>query len=309
MLNTEQQLDAPPVYLSLIVATLGRTKELGELLQTLVDQNDDSFETIIVDQNDDNRLDAVIAPFLDRLTIHHIRSSMKGLSRSRNLGCKSAKGSWLLFPDDDCWYPADFIKKLRGLIATNSAQIYCGRAISPEGEEIMGWFAKEDTMVDHGTVWGTMIEWIALFRRDVYDEAGGFNEDLGVGSGTAWGSSEGPDLVLRCIYNGAVVSYHTDLFAHHPDSAIDRTSPANIRKMYMYNAGYGYVMRKHRYPFSVFLPDILRPIGGIAFYALTGRLQESRRSYAILRGRLTGWFSPEARRDQFNPNVKITVAK
>ena len=309
MLAASNEDYASPVYLSLIVATLGRTTELGKLLQTLVDQNDDGFETIIVDQNEDNRLDAVIAPFQDRLTIQHIRTSRKGLSRSRNLGCKSAKGSWFLFPDDDCWYPADFLQKLRGLIATNKAQVFCGRAMSPEGEEIMGRFAKEEMLVDKQSVWETMIEWIVLFRRDVYEAVGGFDENLGVGSGTPWGSTEGPDLVLRCLYHGAVVSYHPQLFAHHPDPRVDRTSPANIKKMYMYNSGHGFVMRKHGYSFRVFLPQLIRPFVGIAYYALTGRLRESQRSLSILRGRLVGWFSSEAVNQRIGPNAQHTVTK
>ena len=48
---------------SLIVATLGRTAELRRLLESLAVQTHQDFEVIVVDQNTDDRVSQILAPF------------------------------------------------------------------------------------------------------------------------------------------------------------------------------------------------------------------------------------------------------
>ena len=136
-------------------------------------------------------------------------------------------------------------------------------------------------------------------------EVGGFDEKLGVGSGTPWGANEGPDLVLRCLLKGAKASYHVDLFAYHPDHVVEQGTAANRRKMYSYNCGFGYVLRKHGYGFDFMLPYLIRPVGGMAYYTLRGRFSMAARSWSIFKGRFYGWNSSEAKalRSQFSPKL------
>ena len=155
-------------HISLVVATLGRSEALLPLLKSLVEQEYKTFELIIVDQNLDNRLDDILAPYQPLLPIRHIRTPIPGLNRSRNLGAADAKGDWILFPDDDCWYPTDYLMKMRSLIVSGKADIYCGRAVNPEGNANMGNFADHDMMIDRMAVWKTMIEWTTLFRMGVF---------------------------------------------------------------------------------------------------------------------------------------------
>ena len=67
----------------MIVATIGRTKELRRLLESLTQQEFSDFEVIVVDQNDDNRLDEVMDEFDGRVPLMRIFSA-KGVSRARN---------------------------------------------------------------------------------------------------------------------------------------------------------------------------------------------------------------------------------
>ncbi len=76
--------DAQP-WISLILATFGRSEELAIVLDSLAAQTDKGFEVIVVDQNPDDRLVPVLA--VPRgLTIRHQRQQEPNLSLARNTG-------------------------------------------------------------------------------------------------------------------------------------------------------------------------------------------------------------------------------
>lgn len=106
MTDTESSERTPEF--SLIVTTKDRTRELADLLQSLDRQRFRSFELIVSDQNADDRLLPVLAPFRQQFPLRHIRSA-GGASRGRNAGLPLATGRYVGFPDDDCWYPPDLL--------------------------------------------------------------------------------------------------------------------------------------------------------------------------------------------------------
>lgn len=280
---------AADIAVSLIVATLGRTTELGDLLRSLAAQRRRDIEIVIVDQNGDDRLATTVATWSEQLPILWLRTASRGVCRARNLGAASARGSWLVFPDDDCWYPQDALARLDVLRASQPADFYGGRAVDADGRTIMGTFATEPGPIGRDTVWTTMIEWMLAIRRAAFEAVGGFDPDLGPGSGTAFGAYEAQDLALKLLAAGYRGHYEPSWCGHHPDDKADQTSPAAIAKIRAYNHGLGYVMRRHRYSFGQYLPRLMRPLGGIAVYGLTGRFHMARRSCAILGARLAGW--------------------
>src|SRR2546427_827401 len=97
---------------SLVQATLGRTGELARFLRELDQQTYRSFELIVVDQNPDQRLAPILAPYESRFPVFHVRSE-KGLSRARNVGMRQIGGDVVAFPDDDCWYPPHLLEWVR----------------------------------------------------------------------------------------------------------------------------------------------------------------------------------------------------
>jgi glycosyltransferase involved in cell wall biosynthesis len=88
-----------------------RTSELRCLLESLTQQGFVDYEVILVDQNDDDRVQELMDEFLDRVPLKRT-SSPKGASRARNVGLSLASGDIIAFPDDDCWYPRDLLKNV-----------------------------------------------------------------------------------------------------------------------------------------------------------------------------------------------------
>jgi len=284
-------LPARHIRFSLVVATLGRSDEPTRLLASLSDQTCRDFEVIVVDQNGDDRLIAPIEKYRDDLEIVHLRTPLKGVCRARNLGASQARGEWLMFPDDDCWYPADLLERYLRATESKPGDFYCGRAANEDGRTIMGKFEKRPVRIRRDNVWTTLVEWMLLVRRGAFELAGGFDEMIGPGSGTRWGAYEVQDLALTLVARGSSGHYDPALIGHHPEDTADQTTPAKIAKMRIYSTGLGYVMRKHGFGFAAFLPRLLRPTAGIGFYVLRGRPGMARRSRQILLGRWDGWRS------------------
>lgn len=273
----------------MVVATIGRSDELSLLLRSLCAQSRRDFEVIVVDQNPDDRLVPVLTAKEAELNIVHLRTDKHGVCRARNLGAAHARGEWLLFPDDDCWYPDDFLARLDAVRASHPADFYSGRAAAPDGRDIMGTFEPSAMPITRATVWTTLIEWMLTVRKAAFTKAGGFDENIGPGAKTAWGAYEVQDLALNLLSNGCRGYYDPSLMGHHPEDLSDRTTATNIAKMRVYSGGLGYVMRRHGYSLAAFLPRLLRPLAGVAVYTASGKPGMARRSWQIFLGRWTGW--------------------
>ena len=94
----------------LVVATVDRTEPLGALLDSLEAQTHRAFRLVVVDQNADDRVEALLAahPELDVL---HLRA-IRGLSRARNVALSSLSADLVAFPDDDCAYAPDLLERV-----------------------------------------------------------------------------------------------------------------------------------------------------------------------------------------------------
>ncbi len=93
-------------FFSVIVPTHKRARLLRRALQSIRSQASPvPFEVIVVSDVVDAATDAVCAEILTDTDIYVRRNGMPGPSESRNLALKLAKGSYLLFlDDDDAWH-------------------------------------------------------------------------------------------------------------------------------------------------------------------------------------------------------------
>jgi glycosyltransferase involved in cell wall biosynthesis len=270
---------------SLIVATRGRTRELTELFDSLLAQERQDFEVIVVDQNGDDRLAPVIAAHADRLALSWRRSAVNNACHARNLGLAEARGDIVAFPDDDCLYPVGVLERVEAAFAADPGlAVLTGPAASPSGGLGSGRWRREGGRITPANVWTSVIEFNLFLRREVALSLGGFDERLG--PGTDLGSAEGNDLVLRALRTGHRAEYDPALRILHPDK---RLTEVARERAYRYGRGFGYVLRRHGVPPSIWLPYFVRPLGGLALSAARLRLGDAAYYWASLRGRLSGF--------------------
>ena len=97
---------------SLILATLGRDTEVKDFFNSLLNQTYKNFELIIIDQNQDGKIDASVAAINGLIEVNHIKVNFTGNARARDYGIAFAQGKIVAFPDDDCTYDKDVLEKV-----------------------------------------------------------------------------------------------------------------------------------------------------------------------------------------------------
>ena len=269
----------------LVVATVGRVEELERLLGSLEDQTYRAFRILLVDQNDDDRLNEIPSRH-PALEIDHLRA-LRGLSRARNAGLGHLSADLVAFPDDDCVYPADLLERVARRFATDpKLDGLSGRTGDFAGRLSSSW-PHEPARLTRANLWYRALSITMFLRRSFITQVGQFDEQLGLGSGRPWSSGEETDYLVRAVDAGLQIEYDPDLVVLHHEKTF---SPAALRSAgAREGASIGYILRKHRYPRGTVGRMLIRPLGG-ALVALARR-DRARADFHLstLRGRVQGY--------------------
>lgn len=300
---------------SLIVATVGRTDELGTLFDSLAAQTFRNFEVIVVDQNTDDRLQ----PYLQQaresgMRIRHMKQHPPNLSAARNAGIEAASGEWVGFPDDDCWYEPALLDRLKKRFACTEAL----SGVSVRWVELGGpSIAMPNLTWRRSRVFRDIpvASFMLFFNRKLFDRIGGFDPRLGVG---LWfGAGEETDFVLRALRAGAVLTYEPTAEVHHPMKKPAANPQARLAERYRAR-GAGALYVKHELPLWVIVRGLVAPVLRPLLKGSLGA--ELAHGCAVMLGRLDGLLgwkpagsepvfsdrSAQARRAQFlRPHAEV----
>ena len=269
--------DLPSV--DLVVATVGRTDELGRFLDSIEAQGYGPLRVIVVDQNGDERV-AEIAHGRGFELVHE--RAERGLSRARNAGLGQIESDLVAFPDDDCVYPPGLLERVAERFGDSGLDGLTGRAVDSEGRSSASWKSDPALLTDDN-LWNRAISFTIFLRAGIVRRYGMFDEQLGLGSGTAWSSGEETEYLVRAVAGGARIDYDPALTVTH-----DEKPGGDGAKE---GASLGYILRKHDYPARAVTRMLIRPAGG-ALVALARRdLAQARFQLDTLRGRLRGYRS------------------
>lgn len=241
---------------SLILATYARTSELDRLFQSLAEQRFGDFEVIVVDQNPDQR----ISPYIEKagksgICIRHLKHPLPNLSAARNIGIRAARGEWVGFPDDDCWYEPDLLERLSPCFACRDAlSVTAARwAELDEADRLpttLSW--KRSRQFRDRVVASFML----FCNRKLFEQVGDFDPRLGVGQ---WfGAAEETDVIMRALAAGASLRIHSSAIVHHPFKVYGAT-PGERAEVRLRARGTGALYAKHKLPFWVIARGLLAP--------------------------------------------------
>lgn len=269
----------------MIVATLNRTDDVERLLASLDQQTYRDLEVLVVDQNADDRL----APILNshpKLVIHHLHSP-RGLSRARNAALLLAKGDFICFPDDDCWYPREVLAAVIawfGAHAEFGALFACLR--DADNKPVGPKWPQEACVCTKDNVWDIGVSASAFLRRDIVRVVGPFDENIGIGCESMYQSGEESDYFLRMLEQGSQMWFEPALTVCHPSlHTVDRLR----RKSFTYALGSGYVRRVHEYSWLDFGQVVIRSLGGAALSLLKADFENVQIYVLRAAGQLRGY--------------------
>lgn len=112
--------------ISLIIPVYNRPEEIEELLQSLIDQEDQRFEVLVVEDGSLERCDHIVERFQGALDLHYFYKANSGPGLSRNYGAERARGERLVFLDSDCLLPPQYIKVLYQELEKTQWQVFGG---------------------------------------------------------------------------------------------------------------------------------------------------------------------------------------
>lgn len=234
---------------SLILATLGRDKEVAEFLASLQNQSYKNFELIVIDQNRDGKIDAIVESFADRFELRHVKVDFTGNARARDHGIGLANGRIIGFPDDDCMYDQDVLKKVvaefagRGRMAILVAGSYdfsSSRFSIGVNSRKAGYFSRLRMM---GVEFTQFFDVERVDRRQFH-----LDHDFGIGS--KYSGGEGFELLYRLLRAGDAAFYTPDIKIYHADKDHYKLGTG---RMLMYSTGVGAYIRKFANQHDVFI--------------------------------------------------------
>jgi len=268
---------------SLIIATLGREKELYNLFESLVNQLYKNFEVIVVDQNEDSRVKKCVEKYRNLIEIKYLKSEVKGASYNRNKGLGLVSGDIVAFTDDDCIYDSLLLETVKSDFVNKNVDFLSYMIVDPLNGKLLSNYPLNEIKITTKNMFKcTMCASIFIKYKEKSDLY--FDEEFGVGS--TYGSCEDSDLIFKIINYGHRGMFIPEKLIYHPS----KTYPPKTG--YTYGVGLGAFIKKtivvyKRYDLLFFyLGELIKAMGGIIV-----RKEKRKYYYYTLKGRIQGFIN------------------
>lgn len=221
-----------------IVCTHNRDNYLGAAIDSLLDQNYDSFEIIVVDNASSDRTAEVVKARLQDSRLKYLFEPVLGLSVARNTGAKSSTAPILAYLDDDAVASRQWLSILVKAYQNNDRLVVAGGKVTliwPEAIAYPNWISPTLAECLGAYDLGERIVYIEnpgltprglnySIRRSFLEQIGGFDLNLGrVGKKLL--SNEELYVTELALKKGWQVAYLPDALVAH-NVAPERIDPS-----------------------------------------------------------------------------------
>jgi len=206
---------------SVIIPTYNRAHVLGRALDSVLAQDYDALEIIVVDDGSTDHTQDLLDGYKDR--VHVLNQPNKGVSAARNLGIQHSRGAFVaLLDSDDAWTPekisfqAQFFESRPDALICQTEEIWIrnGRRVNPKVKH-----KKPSGMIFNASLKLCLVSPSAvMMRRKLFDVKGVFNEEFPVCEDYDLWLRVSTDTPVYLIDTPCTVKYggHDDqLSAHH----------------------------------------------------------------------------------------------
>jgi GT2 family glycosyltransferase len=230
---------APGMDATIVIPTYERAATLIETLRALtkVSYPRSQWEAIVVDDGSKPESLATITDWIERsdAPVRVLRQAHRGPAAARNWGAREAAGAVLIFLDNDCLVPPDFIGRHLHVLRTNPGSWVVGRLVHPQGlrstpfgryrDDCWEAFHRSHPEGQASETAGMTAANLALPASD-FARLGGFDEGFSIASCEDW------DLAWRARTTGIRVLYDPCNVALHNDWAVSLDQFCERQRLY-----------------------------------------------------------------------------
>ena len=234
----------PEPSLTLVVATLGRVEALKRLLTSVAPQLRADDTVVVVAQAALEEITA-LAQEVDTAANILCVPSERGATRGRNTGvAATARGSFLIFPNDTTWFPDGSIEAIRAN-AGQDVLVYTVR--DDAGPKFS--FPERSEPLNYRNVWDVIEPGFGI-RRAAFEAIDGFDPLIGTGAPSPWQAGEVADLLYRWqLHSGnAPIQWAPAIEVGGITDSAGLADSERRRKLRAYGRGCGRVMSRYRAP-------------------------------------------------------------
>ncbi len=200
---------------SIIIPTYNRIEQLKFCLESIgnLHMKDFSYEIIVIDDGSTDSTTDYLSEIKEN-NFSFFRNRGKGPSAARNMGAQKADGKYLVFLDDDCSVPSDWLIKYNNLLKTFTDCVVGGSVLDATGHpisrvmEFVTLFHETDLNKINGKA-QFLTSNNLLCERLVFLQSGGFDEGFGFAGG------EDREFIYRLIANNTKVFFQPEIQIYH----------------------------------------------------------------------------------------------
>ena len=226
----------PPI--AAIICTHNRDAYLGAAIDSLLNQEQDDFEVIVVNNRSTDRTQDVINTYRDHPKFKAVDEPVLGLSSARNRGAKETQAPILAYLDDDAVASPQWLTVLTKAFANQEKLAIAGGRVTliwPKDQSCPSWLSENltqalgfynlgDQVLDIQEPGLTPRGLNYSIRRDFLEQVGGFDTNLGrVGKNLL--SNEELFMTELALSKGWQVAYLPEALVAH-NVAPERLHPA-----------------------------------------------------------------------------------
>jgi glycosyltransferase involved in cell wall biosynthesis len=157
---------------SIILTTLDSERFIARSVESCLQQSHRDIELLIVDGGSTDRTLEIVASYADpRIRVMHQQGNAGKLPGALNLGMASARGEFITWTQDDCWYVRDAIQIMAAYLQTHPevALVYCDYWLVDSFRRRVLY--REVNTPEH-ILDEDVVQQCFLFRRQVYETIG-----------------------------------------------------------------------------------------------------------------------------------------
>ena len=230
---------------SVVVCTCNRAEKLRNLLDSFERMrapDGAQWELIVVDNNSTDGTARLLTDYAAKTTLplRHSFEPQPGLSVAHNHAIELAKGEIIIFTDDDCRVPEDWLTAIvREFASDPELGVLGGRVelFNPADRAITIRTSRERVeLTGDNRAMDFLIGCNLAFRRALIDRVGGFDTRFGVGGSTV-PSCDDMDFVYRLVRERVRIVYSPDFMVLHDHGRTTDAQVTTLQQRYLMGRG------------------------------------------------------------------------